>query len=316
MKKIKVQQHELNTSQGASLKSDAEYLNFEKEYLINYGEKAAKNGDEEVPIQLWDRYILRSNFNWLKYSERVAKALETLRNKIGFRWFLKCLRNSLFKYLRAKYGKAWWNFKTRLPPNTKKRKRSECNTNWDQKEFSRDIIVGRDAVRRATWSSWWEWNEGSSCFFWRWPAEIRNFVRDGFPVHIEGKLPRYKTRQVFHLDPVSFSQLEQKVTKVIDRGYVEKVYVSSLIGYFAVPKGEGDIRLVYDATKCGLNSVVWAPNFYLPSVDPLLMSVSKNTWFSDMDLGEMFLNYFLDEHLRSFAGVDVSKLVKKEANKT
>ena len=48
--------------------SDASYLKFEQRYLTSYGEKAAKDDDEKVPIELWDRYILRFHFDWLDYS--------------------------------------------------------------------------------------------------------------------------------------------------------------------------------------------------------------------------------------------------------
>ena len=61
------------------------YLDFERNYLVMYGEKAAKNDDEKVPIELWDRYILRRHFEWLNYSPTVARALEIIRNKIAFR---------------------------------------------------------------------------------------------------------------------------------------------------------------------------------------------------------------------------------------
>ena len=143
---------------------------------------------------------------------------------------------------------------------------------------------------------------------------MRNWVRDGVSIHIEQKLPAYKRRQVFHLSNEGLSQLKQKIDKVCKRGYLEKGYVRSLINYFAVPKGEGDIRIVYDGTKCGLNQAVWSPNFYLPSVDSLLLNVSSKTWFGDMDLGEMFLNYILDEKNRPYTGVDVSKLNEDKNN--
>ena len=59
--------------------------------------------------------------------------------------------------------------------------------------------------------------------------------------------------------------------------------------------------MVYDATKCGLNEVIWSPNFFLPTVATVVRSATP-------DLGEMFLNYFLDEDLRSSAGVDVTNI--------
>jgi len=37
-----------------------------------------------------------------------------------------------------------------------------------------------------------------------------------------------------------------------------------------------------------------------------LQSATPNTYYGDIDLGEMFLNYILDPKLRPYAGVDVT----------
>ena len=66
--------------------------------------------------------------------------------------------------------------------------------------------------------------------------------------------------------------------------------------------------MVYDATKCGLNTTLWTPNFFLPTTNSILRNADDETWFGDIDLGEMFLNYWLDEELCHYAGVDVSLL--------
>ena len=65
-----------------------------------------------------------------------------------------------------------------------------------------------------------------------------------------------------------------KLKKVIQRGYVSDAYIRSLINCFAVAKGVQDIRLVYDGTKSKLNEAVWAPNFFLGSVESLLMFIN------------------------------------------
>jgi len=286
--------------------ADISYLQFEKDYLTGYGQKASKNDDEKVPVELWDRYILRSHFSWLKYGSHVARALNIIRKKIAFRWFLFRLRSSLFVYLRNCYGAKWWLMLRKEPDRRKRKRAGDGIESHTLTLFQRDVEVGRDAIFRAANSSWWEWSHGSSCYFWRFPKDLRSHVRDGFPIYIEKALPRYRQRQTFRLTAAGLEQLKDKVEKVVHRGYVEEGYVGSLINYFAVPKGEGDIRVVYDGTKCGLNQCVWAPNFFLPSVDSLLMKVSKRTWFSDMDLGEMFLNFYLDRRVRPFAGVDVT----------
>jgi len=80
-----------------------------------------------------------------------------------------------------------------------------------------------------------------------------------------------------------------------------------------VPKAKVDIRVVYDATQCGLNDVLWAPNFFLPTVDSILRNASSATWFGDINLGEMFLNYALDLDIRVYAGVDVTEVADAAA---
>ena len=55
-------------------------------------------------------------------------------------------------------------------------------------------------------------------------------------------------------------QVKKKLNKVKDREYVRMgVDVKSLTHYFSVPKGTDDIRMVYDASRSGLNDAVWAP---------------------------------------------------------
>ena len=98
-----------------------------------------------------------------------------------------------------------------------------------------------------------------------------------------------------------------KVEKVIWRGHLEDGFVSS---YFPVPKGEEDIKVVYDATQCGLNESLWSPNFILPTIDSVLWTVEIGCWFGDDDLGEMFLNYMLDESLKPYAGIDCTEAQK------
>ena len=57
------------------------------------------------------------------------------------------------------------------------------------------------------------------------------------------------------------SNIEGMATKL----YVEEGHVTNVVDYFSVPKGDDDIRVVFDGSSCGLNKALWAPNFYLPS---------------------------------------------------
>jgi hypothetical protein len=65
------------------------------------------------------------------------------------------------------------------------------------------------------------------------------------------------------------------------------------------------VWLVFDGTKSGLNSVLWAPSFHLPTVESLLPSLTPGAWQGDIDIGEMFYNYSLDPAIQAYCGVDV-----------
>jgi len=277
--------------------ADRMFLEKEAEYLISYGQKAAKSDDATVPIELWDRCVLRHHFTWLDYNPVVASALKIIRDKFAMRIYLINLRKSFLGYLRRTYLAEWW-------------KKLSGGTSAEVGQLRKDLAVGVDSLIRCIRSSWWDWTDGSTCHFWRWPSEIRRYIRDGFPVFVEKKLPEYKKNQTFRgLTTQQMEALEIKINKVIERRYLNEGYVKSLINYFAVPKGMTDIRVVYDGTKSGLTEAVWAPNFFMPSVDSLLLYSSAKTWWSDLDLGEMFLNYYMDPSLRPFCGVDVSQFV-------
>ena len=76
-------------------------------------------------------------------------------------------------------------------------------------------------------------------------------------------------------------------------------------GFFAVPKGD-DICIVYNATKSLFNTALWCPSFYLTDINSVLQNADSSTWFGDIYIEWMFLNYMLEEELRPYASVDVS----------
>mmetsp|Transcript_785 Transcript_785/g.1178 ORF Transcript_785/g.1178 Transcript_785/m.1178 type:complete len:263 (+) Transcript_785:4218-5006(+) len=148
--------------------------------------------------------------------------------------------------------------------------------------------------------------------FWWWPEIHQNEVRDGLKSWIRVKrLLNYWKKQQWPSDTSQRRQLIKKVQKVVadTRQYVQSGLVSSLTGFFAVPKGKADMRVEYDATKCGLNDALWAPNFYLPTIDTILCNSDLDSWHGDVDLGEMFLNYPLDPGLKQYAGIDITALL-------
>jgi hypothetical protein len=98
----------------------------------------------------------------------------------------------------------------------------------------------------------------------------------------------------------------KKILKVQKRKYISPGHVWSLADFFSVPKGERDIRMVYNGTSSSLNDVLWVPSCPFPTVETLLWPVHPGPWMADTDIGEMFLNFVLHELLQELAGVDVT----------
>lgn len=158
--------------------------------------------------------------------------------------------------------------------------------------------------------SFFSWSGGSSLIFWRWPKDFQFFAVKGFPATALKKLPSYQPRKQTW-DANTRILLAKKIAKVIDRVYIKivsKEKIKSFVDFFAVPKGEDDIRLVYNGTTAGLTDSLWAPRFWLPSADTLLRLLHFNYAMVDIDLGEMFLNFPLPEELSEVSGIDFSSI--------
>ena len=138
-------------------------------------------------------------------------------------------------------------------------------------EFEKDLDAGRECIYYATKCNWWEWPGGSRLFFWRWPLEFRIHARDRIPIcWLPNKQPNSKKPQPLIHDKIVKEQMSSKINKVRKRGYVTVGRVRSLIHYFAVPKGNSDIHMVYDGTASGFNDTVYIQNFGLPTIETLL----------------------------------------------
>ena len=123
--------------------------------------------------------------------------------------------------------------------------------------------------------------------------------------------PRVKDRQPPYPNMEERDLVKAKLEKVLDRGYVvlrDIEEVESLMFMFHVPKGDSDVRMVYDGTKSGLNDALYAPWFALPTVDTMTRWVIAGTWLADNDYGDCFLNYPLHPDLQKFCGIDLSQL--------
>lgn len=249
---------------------------------------AIKADNAATQAELWNERIWSQNIHCTKtrksFGERYEGQcpLDTLRAGFLRVWRKRVLR-SFLSYLQKEYGPLWRNIG----------------------HSQQDRVVGRDCIGHACHADWWEWTLGSTLFFWRWPKALRGLARDGHPQWVKGPLPCNKKPQRRVRDPVLQVQVGNKLIAARSKGYIIKGHVASLTSYFAVPKGTSDIRMVYDATKSGLNQALWAPTFPLPGAEPLTDMLDANAWMADLDMGEMFLNFPLHQSLQPYCGVDL-----------
>jgi len=114
----------------------------------------------------------------------------------------------------------------------------------------------------------------------------------------------------------SFQMHDSKIIPPLRRSsfftYISPGPMISLTSYFSVPKGDSDIRLMYDGTKSSLNNSLWAPWFPLPTIESHLRSVEASTYMGDIDISEMFLNFMLHPRLQPYARIDLTPYFGKE----
>ena len=236
-------------------------------------------------------------FDWMRSKHPVYR--RWTERSIEYDWKMRMGRRTVgFKvYLWTTDGRdvyqEWW--KERYAPN------GLINPYKD------DVDAARDALWRLAWSTWWEWADGSRCLHWRWPQWYQETIRDGYKVRFASAPPRWTQAQRPGATESEHNRMKEKLQRVRNQRYVGPGPVDSLTSFFAVPKGEDDVRMVYDGTKSGLNDAIWVPSFPLPTVDTMLRAVTFNTAMSDFDLGDCFLNFVLHVTMQALCGIDLSK---------
>jgi hypothetical protein len=204
---------------------------------------AVKADDAIVPTAIWDDRVWAGTW-WSEnkhhlYEERYGRGPLDAIWELGLRVWQRNVRVSFIQYMKHAYGNLW----------------ATCRSG------QRDREVGRDCLWRAIWCDWWDWSRGSTLFFWRWPQRQRRLARDGHPVWWLEEPPRSLQLQPREKDSMVREKVRIKLQNVRDKKYIQPGIVSNVTSYFAVPKGISDIRLVYDATRSGLNRCIWVPSF-------------------------------------------------------
>ena len=127
----------------------------------------------------------------------------------------------------------------------------------------------------------------------------------------EEEPPTNNYRQPEIVDGDIRTKVKAKIKKVLDKGYIELAdieLIESFMHFFHVPKGEEDIRMVYDGTKSGLNDSIWSPWFALPTAESMVRWVVAGLWLANNNLGDCFLNFPLHPDLQNYCGIDLSAL--------
>ena len=283
-------------------------------------DKATKADDAAVPEYLWnDRIEVKLTKCWKKSGrEELGPRRKQKRNRVGnisppplmfekphdklrFKWALKRIRSFALKHWKSKVKRDFASWFQLISKDAKNRK---------------DILAdGLEACARAGQTTWWNWDKGSAIFFWRWPPDYQETARIGLAPMFNAKAPTNRDRQPPYGEEETKQKVRSKLQAVIDKGYIEITdieLVEAMMFMFHVPKGETDIRMVYDGTKSGLNDALYSPWFALPTVDTMTRWVLAGSWLADNDYGEQFLNYPLHPDLRKYCGVDLSQLFSDE----
>ena len=270
--------------------------------------KAVKADDAEVPKFLWNdrvELLLRSTekdelLQITKGSMLLPTAMPNIIPRIQQNWVdaLEVLREKFFHRIWVRrLVRSFWTWV-----------RSKSSSMCYELE---SVIVAADAISRAKGCTWWEWVDGSSLFFWRWPEDYQRVARDGLLPWLKAGHSDWKHKQAPPKDSTEAEKVRQKLQNIRKKRYVAPGKVTSFMSFFAVPKAD-DIRLVYDGTKCGLNEYLWAPWFPLPTVNSMLRSVLPGFWMGDNDIGEHFLNFRLHATLQERCGLDLTEFFPDE----
>ena len=93
------------------------------------------------------------------------------------------------------------------------------------------------------------------------------------------KIPTIKVLQQWPTDEYTASCIIDKLGKLLERSYTQQYFMEIITGFFAVLKSDDDIKVLYDATKCGLNYYLCDPKFDLPTIYDILYCSWGDTCF-------------------------------------
>ena len=142
--------------------------------------------------------------------------------------------------------------------------------------------------------------------------------RYGVSPWIKESLPIWIRPQRQYNNPSASLKVINKMIKLVARGYMKEGVILALTSFFYMTKGKDDIRMLFDATVSGLKHSLWFPSFILPSMRSFLMMLVTEKHMVDLDVGEIFYNFWISLVLSKYCGVDLGSYLghKKEPQGT
>jgi hypothetical protein len=179
--------------------------------------------------------------------------------------------------------------------------------------------LGQDqrAISSMLWhsshTSWLKFNAVSRLVHFRFPERYQREAQNRVWAFFEKPEPTTCRAQPVIEDLGIRSKTKDKIEKVICWRYLlpagtPGMGVKLSIKYFTIPMGGDDVGMVYNATANKLNEAVWVPTFWLLRMDTLVRNFGRNSWMTDRNIGDMFLNYQLHNEVWPYTAVELTCL--------
>ena len=102
----------------------------------------------------------------------------------------------------------------------------------DRSKVDKDLVAGRYCIHIDMYYTWCIWEEGSRCFFWRWPRDFRRAIRYEKKQWQVGTWTRFVLPQREGKEAHTDKEEVMKLNKAQKRGYISTGEVKSLTHYF------------------------------------------------------------------------------------
>jgi hypothetical protein len=161
--------------------------------------KAVKADDAAVPEYLWEEH-LREGSGMSEWDKKAVHDLRTVSSWLRERmlcWWKRKVVSSYVKWMKEKYVIEEWMVDRTVKVNLAGGGDEWCGYGQDRYEWEsggrdfyrkwwkdrlvatiEDLIPASDAIARAAESSWWNWDDGSRPFHWRWPDHYQRVIRE------------------------------------------------------------------------------------------------------------------------------------------